>query len=99
MVNYQHEILVELTTVHTLCIISVIAPVYASSILSNHPSNDKHQEILDKFPSTNYGEKNTSKITAKISNEITLTLHQVKFPVKTSGNSNGVKYLTIFLSG
>ena len=42
--------------------------------------------------STNYGEKNLSEIIAKIPDDVTLTLHQVKFPDETPGTTNGVKY-------
>ena len=59
---------------------SVIAPIHALPILSVHPSDDKHQEIPDEFPSTSYGEKNRSKTMVKIPDDITLTLNQVKFP-------------------
>ena len=58
----------------------------------------KHHEIPDEFPGTSYGEKNLSEISVKIPKDVTLTLHQAKFPVKTPGNSNGVKYLAILLS-
>ena len=53
-VNYLHEILVKIPTVHTLSVTSVIAPICAMSIPSVHLSDDKHQEIPDEFPSTNY---------------------------------------------
>ena len=78
---------------------SVIAPVHASSVPSVHLSDDEHQEILDEFPGTNYGEKNPSKITLKIPDYVTLTLHNAKFLVITPGNSNGIKYLVEFLPG
>ena len=54
---------------------SVIASVCALPILSVQPYNDEHQEFPDKFPSTNYGEKNLSEITAKIPDNVTLTPH------------------------
>ena len=60
-VNYRHEILVKSPSVHTSCIAFVVAPICASSVLSIHLSNDEHQEIPDKFPSTNYGEKTHPK--------------------------------------
>ena len=66
MVNYLHEITVKLPPVHTSYIASVIAPIYALPIPSIHLSNDEHHEIPDEFPSTNYGEKNLSEITAKV---------------------------------
>ena len=75
---------------------SVIAPIQASSVPSILPSDDDYQEILDEFPGTNYGEKNPSKIMAKIPNDITLTLHQAKFLKETPGTSNGAKYLANF---
>ena len=71
---------------------SVIAPIHASCILSIHLSGDECQEILDKFPSTNIGEKNLSEIMTKLHNHITLTLHQAKFPEKAPGTSNELKY-------
>ena len=67
---------------------SVIAPIHASSIPSIHPSDDEHQEILDKFPGTIYGEKTPSKFMAKPPDNITLTLHQAQFLEKTPGYSN-----------
>ena len=82
--------------VHPSCIMSVIAPASALPVPSVHPTDDKHQEFLDKFPSTNYGEKFPSEITAKIPDDVTLTLHQVKFLEETPGTSNGVKYLANF---
>ena len=57
-----HEIM---PTVHTSLVMFVIAPVSALSVLYVHPSGDEHQEILDKFPSTNYGEKFLAEIMAK----------------------------------
>ena len=78
---------------------SVIAPISALSIPSIHPSDNEHQEIPDKFPGTNNGEKNPSKIMVKIPDDITLTLHNAKFPVKIPGNVNGVNYLVEFPSG
>ena len=68
---------------------SVIAPIHALPIPSIHLTNHKHQEILDEFPSTNYGENNLSEIMAKIPDDITLTLHQAKFPEETPGTTNG----------
>ena len=78
---------------------SIIAPVHALSVLSVHLSEDEHQEFLDKFPSTYYGEKNPSKIIAKVPTGITLTLHQVKLLDKTPGNSNGGNITVEFPSG
>ena len=53
---------------------SVIAPISASPIPSVHPANqDEHQEFLDRFPGTNYGETFPSEIMAKISDDVTLT--------------------------
>ena len=82
--------------VHSVSDVSVIAPIHTSPDPSAHSSDDKHQEIPDKFPSTNYGEKNPSVITAKIPNGITLTLHQAKFQDEAPGTSNGAKYLANF---
>ena len=79
MVYYLHEIPVKSPSVHTSSVTSVITPVHALSIPSIHPSDDKCQEILDKFPCINYGEKFLSDITVKIPDDITLTLHLVKF--------------------
>ena len=39
------------------CDMSVIAPVRASPIPSILPYNDEHQEFLDGFPGTKYGER------------------------------------------
>ena len=61
-VNYLHKILVKSPSIYTSCIMSVIAPIHALSVLSIHPSDDKHQEIWDDFPDANYGEKNPSEI-------------------------------------
>ena len=82
--------------IYTSCDMSVIAAVCTSSEPSIHPSHDKCQEFLDEFPGTNYGEKNLSKITAKIPDDITLTLCQVKFLEATPGTTNGVKYPATF---
>ena len=57
MVNYLHEILVKIPTVHTPSLMSVLAPMYASSILSIHLSDNKHQETPEIFPITEHGEK------------------------------------------
>ena len=65
MVNYLHEILVKIPTVHTSSVTSVIAPISTLSVLSVHLSNDEYQEILEEFPSTNYGEKYPAITTAK----------------------------------
>ena len=98
-VNYQHKIPVKSPSVQTLSVTSVIAAVCALSIPSIHPSDDEHQEILDKFPGTNYGETSPSEIKAKFPDNVTLTLCNVKFLEKTSGNVNGAKNLKKFLSG
>ena len=63
--------------IHTPCVTSVIAPVCGLPFLSICLTNNEHQEFPDEFHSTNYGEKLLSKITAKIPDNITLTLHQV----------------------
>ena len=55
----------------------------ASSIPSVLPYDDKRQEFLDGFPSTNYGEKNMSKIMVKFTHDVTLTLQQAKFLEET----------------
>ena len=103
MVNYLHKILVKSPSIHTSSVTSVIAPIYAMSVLSVHPSDDKCQEIMDKFPSTNYGEnfpvEIMAKIMAKIPEDITLTLHQVKFSEKTPANSNRINVMEKFLYG
>ena len=78
--------------VHTSCVMSVIAPLHALPIPSVNPSNDEHQEFLDGFPGTKYGEKNPSKIMVKFPDDITLTLHQVKFPEETPDTTKGVIY-------
>ena len=58
----------------TSSITSVFAPVHALPVLSVLPYDDEHQKFPDGFPSTNYGEKNPSKITVKFPHDITLTL-------------------------
>ena len=60
--------------IHTLCIMSVITPIHASPVPSVLPYDDKHQEFLDGFPGTNYGEKIPSEIMVKFPHDITLTL-------------------------
>ena len=42
--------------VHTSHVMSVIAPICALPVPSVHPSDDEHQEFLDEFPRTNYGD-------------------------------------------
>ena len=44
-------------TVHTLSVMSVIAPICASSVLSVHLSDIEYQEILEEIPGMNYEEK------------------------------------------
>ena len=78
---------------------SVVAPISALSVPSVHPSDDECQEIPDKLPSTNYGDKFLAEIMAKIPDIATLTQHNVKFLEKTPGNSNGGNYSVEFLSG
>ena len=82
----------------TLCIASVVAPIHASPILSVCPSNDECQEFLDEFPGTKYGEKNPSEIMVKFPDDVTLTLHQVKFPEETPDTTSRVIYLGNFSS-
>ena len=72
--------------VHYVC---HCTPICALSILSIHLSDDKCQEIPDQFPSTNYGERNQSKFTVTLPDNVTLTLWNVKFVKKTPGNVNG----------
>ena len=98
-VNYLHEILVIIPTLHTSSVTSVIAPLSALSIPSVHPSDVELQEIPSKIPITNYGEKYLVEITAKIFNNITLTLQQVKFLEKTPGNFNWGNFSVEFPSG
>ena len=83
--------------VSTSCTMSVVAPMQASPVLSVHLSDNNCQEFPDEFPGNNYGKKNPSEIMAKIPDNITLTLHQVKFTEETPGTTNGVKYLSNFL--
>ena len=78
--------------IHTLCITSVIAPIHASPIPSVHPSNDEHQEFLDEFPGTKFGDKTLSENMVKFSDDVTLTLHQVKFPEETPDTTSRVIY-------
>ena len=98
-VNYLHEIPVKTPSVCSLSVTSVIRPISAPSVLSVHPSDDKDQEILDEFPSTNYGEKYPAEIMAIMPDNVTLTLHNVKFLEKTPGNSNGVNFMVEFPLG
>ena len=71
---------------------SVVALIYTSTVLTVHPYDDEHQDFLDGFPSTMYGEKNPSEITAKFPHDVTLTLQQVKFPEETPDTTNRVIY-------
>ena len=77
---------------------SAIAPVCALPIPSICPSNAEHQEFPDKFPGTKYGEKNPSKIMVKFPHDVTLTLHQAKFPEETPDTTSRAMYLGHFLS-
>ena len=77
---------------HTSCVMSVIAPICASPVPSVHPYDDEHQEFLDEFPSTKYWEKNPSETMVKFPHDVTLTLHQAKFPEETPDNTNRVIY-------
>ena len=99
MVNYLHEIPVKIHTVHSLSVMSVIAPISASSIPSVHPSDNECQEILEEFPGTSYGEKFLAEIMVKIPDNVTLTLYNMKFPEKTLDNSNEGNHWGEFLSG
>ena len=83
--------------VRTSCVTSVIAPVCAPSVLSVLPYSNERQEFPEGFPSTNYGEKNPSEITAKIPHDVTLTLQQPKFPEETPDTAKRVKYPGNFL--
>ena len=76
---------------------SVFAPVRVSPVLSVLPYDDECQEFPDGFPSTNYGEKNLSKITVKFPHDVTLTLRQTKFPEETPDTTRRVKYPGNFL--
>ena len=82
-VNYLHEIPVEIVTVHSSSIASVIAPVSGLSILSVHPSDVECQEIPVEITGTNYREKNLVEIMAKSPDDIILILQYVKFLEKT----------------
>ena len=84
--------------IHTLCITSVIAPLHALPIPSIHPSDDECQEFPEEFPSTKYGEKNPSDIMVKFCDDVTLSLHQVKFPEEAPDTTNRVIYLSNFSS-
>ena len=79
--------------IHTLCITSVIAPVHASPIPSVHPSDNECQEFPEEFPGTKYAEKNLSEIMVNFPDDVTLTLHQVKFPEETPDTTSRVIYL------
>ena len=78
---------------------SVTAPISASSIPSIHPSDDECQEIPDEFLGTNYGEKFPSEIMAKFPDNVTLTLHSVKFLEKPPDNLNGGNFMVELLLG
>ena len=82
-VNYLHKLPVKIPTAHSSSVMSAIAPICASSVLSVDPSDDEHQEIPDEFPGTNHREKFPAKITTKIPDNVTPTLCKVKFPEKT----------------
>ena len=99
MVNDLQEIPIKSLPVSSSLVTSVIASICASSIPSIHLSDDKCQEILEEFPGTNYGGRHPSKILVKIPADVTLTLHNAKFPEKTPGISNVVNFLVGFLSG
>ena len=99
MVNYVHKILVKILTVHASSITPVIEPISALSILSIHLSNDKHQEVPDELCGTNYGDKFPVKLMATIPDNVTLTLHKVKFLQKTPGNFNRANVTVQFLYG
>ena len=90
MVYYLYEIPVKIPTVHPLSVMSVIAPISASSILSVHPSDDEHQEIPEEFPVTPTPIKYGENFLAKYPDDVTLTLCNVKFLEKVPGNSNRV---------
>ena len=78
---------------------SVIAPIHAPSLLSDLPSDDTYQEILEEFPGTKYGEKYPFEIMIKFPDDTTLTQCKVKLPEKTSGNSNRGNFMVEFPSG
>ena len=78
--------------VRTSCVTSVIVPVCVLPVLSVLRYDNKRQEFPAGFPSTNYGEKNPSEITAKIPHDVTLTLQQAKFPEETPDTTIRVKY-------
>ena len=80
-----------------MCVTSVIASVRAPSVPSVHPYDNERREFPDGFPGTHYGEKNLSKITAKVPHDVTLTLQQAKFPEETPDTTNRVKYPGNFL--
>ena len=84
---------------HSSSVLSVIAPVHASSIPSINPSDVKSQEIPEEFASANYGEKFLVEIMAKIPDNATLTLTKENFLEKTHGYYNGGNYSVEFLSG
>ena len=67
----------------TPCITSVFASVCASPVPSVLPYDDEHQEFLDGFPGTNYGERNLSATMVKFPHNVTLTLRQAKFLEET----------------
>ena len=83
MVKYLHDIPAKIPTVCTSLVTSVNAPISASSIPSVNLFNNKHQVIPAKFPSTNYGKKFPVEIIAKIPDNVTLALHNVKVMEKT----------------
>ena len=84
--------------VHTSCVTSVITPIHKLPVSSVHPYDDERQEFLDGFPGSNYGEKNLSEIMVKLPHDITLTLHQVKFPEGNPDTTKRALYLGNFKS-
>ena len=82
-VNYLHEIALEILTVHSSSVASVIDPVSGLSILSVHPSDVECQEIPVEITGTNYREKTLVGIMAKSPDDIILILQYVKFLEKS----------------
>ena len=95
VVNYLHEIPVISPPIHTSCIMSVIAPIHDCPFCPSICQAMNIRKSQTNSPVLIMG-KNLSKIMTKFPNNVTLTLHNVKFPEKTPGATNGAKYLANF---
>ena len=85
-------------SIHTSCIMSVVAPIQALPVPSVHHFDDKCQEFPMNSPVLCMGREKTSKITVNFPDGITLTLHQAKFLEKTPDTTKGIIYPGYLLS-